>query len=411
MATSGHIYWKYDEQLTRQNAILDRETHPKRTRELIKRYQGHALTNGVSQVRVAKLAWGLRGLSKTLKKPLDNATQADIEVALSTMLTTDIRPGKKPSLNTQRDRKRVVKQFYRWLATQEEYEHDKNLTRLVEYLRREVKTPDPKRIHDPGNILTEEDVQRVLDKGCASELERALIVTLFETGCRAGELLSIRICDITEETDLWAVRVNGKTGERTVPIVYAIPYLIRWLSVHPDRHNPNALLWLKNTARGWGTPLNYVMLRLIIKRCFTRAGVQKRNNPHWWRHTRCTLDAKDTSYTDSILCAKMGHGPKVAARYRHMSADDVKNAARRAAGIHVKEDAKKRPLLPQQCPECQEVNTHDARYCGKCGKPLTAKVIQEERDALSKALEALPRILADPVLRARYEEKLREITG
>lgn len=51
--------------------------------------------------------------------------------------------------------------------------------------------------------------------------------------------------------------VDGKTGMRRVRLVFSAPYLASWLDIHPEKHNPDAYLWVGMGQRGRSKQLNY----------------------------------------------------------------------------------------------------------------------------------------------------------
>ena len=67
--------------------------------------------------------------------------------------------------------------------------------------------------------------------------------------------------------------------------------------MHPLKDNPNAPLWIKNTSReqqekGAFQAMSYGAVRKILSKAFLSAGVKKRFNPHNFRHSSVTKDAK-----------------------------------------------------------------------------------------------------------------------
>jgi len=70
----------------------------------------------------------------------------------------------------------------------------------------------------PQQLLTEEDIHKMV-KMTKNIMYKTLIMLLWETGLRAGEILTLRK-EYTEPTEYgFKIYVNGKTGVRTVPIV------------------------------------------------------------------------------------------------------------------------------------------------------------------------------------------------
>lgn len=70
-----------------------------------------------------------------------------------------------------------------------------------------------------------------------------------DTSARPHELLNLRIKDIkfkisSEGIQYAEVTVNGKTGNRTLPLIDSIPYLKEWLLAHPYGDRQDAWLFI-----------------------------------------------------------------------------------------------------------------------------------------------------------------------
>jgi integrase len=80
----------------------------------------------------------------------------------------------------------------------------------------------------------------------AKELrDKALIATLAESGCRAGELLSCKVKSVVLNNNGCKLTVKGKTGKRTVDLVFTSPFIDHYLrSEHPHRDDLEAPLWM-----------------------------------------------------------------------------------------------------------------------------------------------------------------------
>lgn len=109
---------------------------------------------------------------------------------------------------------KVLRIFYRWCV--QEY----GAANPAELLRR-----IPKRRTLP-RVLTGEEVHRLVDvaggvddgfTGCKvikNHRDRALVLTVLDTGLRLGEIAGLQVADLQ---DGW-LQVDGKTGERQVPV-------------------------------------------------------------------------------------------------------------------------------------------------------------------------------------------------
>ena len=142
---------------------------------------------------------------------------------------------KKSSPHTIHMHKIIVKKFLTWYEDIPEKEEMK----IIEILKE--KTPESTHENRKRkNLLTANEVETLIE-ACQNSRDRAMIAIVYESGCRRGELLSCRIQDV--EFTSFGVNLtfpSGKTGARSVPLVYASSFIAHWSSDHPQKDNPNA---------------------------------------------------------------------------------------------------------------------------------------------------------------------------
>jgi integrase/recombinase XerD len=118
----------------------------------------------------------------------------------------------------------------------------------------------------------------------------ALLEVLYATGCRASEVCSLRMRDLS--LDQRHLRCEGKGGkQRMVPIgTRAIAAIQRYcrelrgkLAAKNDRHPPEEL-FLSRSGRG----LDRIQLWRLVKLYATRAGISSDISPHSLRHSFAT---------------------------------------------------------------------------------------------------------------------------
>ena len=167
---------------------------------------------------------------------------------------------------------------------------------------------------------------------------RAFIPVAYEMGCRKGELLGARIRDVTIGRGYSTIRVWGKTGQRTLPLVRSVPALEAWLDVHPD---PRASAPIFATAKkGQVSRLHKKTPNRLLKRVSRRAGL-RHLYPNQLRHTRLT-ELAAAGVGEYVLKSFAGWTPdsKMAARYIHFSGRTHIPAILRLEGVDV--DASRR---------------------------------------------------------------------
>lgn len=406
MRTKLEIYPDKKNCFKRELELLRKWKISQRNKEFLTQYQNYLFSRGSGDLRVTKLSSQIRRICLELGKDIDTATREDLIRIVSYYNRQD-----SYSEETKADYRRGIKQFYSWfkdIDTRLESENKdvlKEATQFYKYLEKEIKTTCKLRSLDYSNILKEEEIDTVIEKGCKTYKEKALIKFLHETGCRAGELLNMTIKDIEFKDTHALARLDGKTGERRVFIIHSLPLLTKYLEVHPYKHNENAFLWVGESNKYLNAPLIHKGAETLVARCFERAEFKhKKHNMHWFRHSRATLLAP--SFSEVVLCDYMGwvRGSKQIKRYVHLCAKQVENAFMEVNGLIKKEDNQR---LPKRC-SCNTLNEFNARYCFRCGKPLSVEIaVQDEQNIkveTDKSINLLMEIMRNPEMLKAFEQ-------
>lgn len=405
------IYFKKEELCRRSLERFHAWQGRPEDKEILTRYEQHLFATGAKNQRVSKVLAELRKVCEASTTPLTRFSKTDAEAYIAKLhRRTDL------SEMTKSDYKRALKAFFRWYEDEdprtdsEHSEERRKARKLYKYISQVKRPSKPKKV-SYSDIITDEDARTLIDKGCNAPLEKALVAFLHETGVRVGELLGVRIKDVKRKEKHAMVRVDGKTGERRIPIVQSLPLILRWLDEHPYKELPESLLWVSKANRYHSKPLTYMGIRKLLTRVFQRAGVAKNNNPHHFRHSRATLIAP--YYSEVILCQLMGWtlGSNMVKTYVHAGGQQTEKAVLETHGLQPQEQA---PPTIKTC-VCGAVNQAGARYCYKCGNALdVASFVEDEekkKEAIDEAIEYMSRIMSDPSLRARFEEFKQQQEG
>ncbi len=173
-----------------------------------------------------------------------------------------------------------LKRMYRWLQRQNRIKTDPTLN---------VDTPKLPRTLPKS--LTEADVESLLAAPTADtprgERDKAMLETLYASGLRVSELVTLRLPQISQ--DMGVVRVLGKgSKERLVPLgEEALARVKRYLAVgRPALLAGKASDDLFVTARG--SAMTRQSFWQIIKRYAAQAGLRASISPHVLRHAFAT---------------------------------------------------------------------------------------------------------------------------
>ncbi|HZT80345.1 MAG TPA: site-specific tyrosine recombinase XerD [Gemmataceae bacterium] len=141
-------------------------------------------------------------------------------------------------------------------------------------------------------VLSPESVEKLLYSPLPEERfyqrDRALLETLYATGCRASEVVGLKLADV--HLDPGFCRCTGKGNKQRVvplgrPAVEALRTYLGDLRVKLTRANPEAP-WVF-VSRG-GRALTREMLWVLVKKYVRRAGLNGKVSPHTLRHSFAT---------------------------------------------------------------------------------------------------------------------------
>ena len=158
-------------------------------------------------------------------------------------------------------------------------------------------------------VLTDDEMNRLVDVASAPDDEvenlsggkvlkhhrdKALVLTALDTGLRLGEITGLQVADLQ---DGW-LQVNGKTGERQVPVSPEVLDLI-WNQVSGDDVWPS-MKGGRLTRRG---------VQLILSRLIEDAGIKRtrpgqRIGPHCLRHTFATWYIRRGGKAARLSCSR-----------------------------------------------------------------------------------------------------------
>ncbi len=149
--------------------------------------------------------------------------------------------------------------------------------------RPDINIPQPKFISRTIQPYTQEEIAALL-KHASSKRNRALILTLLDTGLRVSELCRLRISDVNLETGFVTVKPY-QTSRKSRPRIVILgntakKHLWHYIAARPDGDDPTAPLF----ATHRGTPLDRTQVKNILLRIAKKAGVPH-VHAHRFRHT------------------------------------------------------------------------------------------------------------------------------
>mgnify|MGYP000309588044 CR=1 FL=1 len=213
------------------------------------------------------------------------------------------------------------------------------------------------------DLLVQSDVEAMID-ACHNDRDKALIAVQFEAGLRGGELYDLRVGDIFDSDHAIGLHVDGKEGQRTVHLIWSVPWLQDWVSEHPSGDD-GAYLWAKLSdpeRPSYNTWLDY------FKAAAERAGVSKDVTPTAFRKANTRWLIKRGLKTPRIEDRQgRERGSEHTVRYLARFGDESNERAyAQVQSVDVDADEETEEVAPVTCPRCGELVPRHRDFCEEC---------------------------------------------
>jgi integrase len=329
-----------------------------------------------------------------LKKPLRAATKKDI-----VRIVEELEKSKYADW-TKHSYRLVLKKLYLWLETGK-LNNGGEYPELVDWISLSMRNNNHRL---PESILTEDEIRRLVS-AATNPRDKAFVFALWESGCRIGEFLGLKRKHVEFDNYGCVLHVEGKTGGRRIRLIGSAPSLGVWLDNHPHKDNQDSLVWTNLSANKMGMSLDYGGASKLLRTLAHRAKIEKKVNPHSFRHSRASVLA--ASLSDAVLKEFFGwtQGSKMAMTYIHLSGKNVDHALLELYGLKKPNNKSDTKDLTKKCPRCSEQNSFDARFCAKCAFVLDVETAQK----MARGEDILNRLLGDPQSRKLLVKRLYQL--
>ena len=298
----------------------------------------------------------------------------------------DPDPGK--SIETHQDYRVALKGFGRVMSDENGDDPPDSMTWISSGL-----PSNYDRMPATTEVLDREDDVIPMIEACSEYRDQALIAVAFESGMRSGELEDLTVGAITDSKYGIEVSIHGKTGRRSIYLIWSVPYLKRWLDEHPEYPdgNSDAPMWVSTSDY---EPITYQAFLQIFKRAGRRADVEKPVTPTAFRKANAGWLAQQPDASAQFIEDQQGRvrGSEHVARYIARFGDEAEKIAARMHGVNVNEEDELVETGPIECPRCQRETPRERPLCVHCSMALTpeaAKQADEHDEALfDSAMEA-----------------------
>ncbi|HEC1758040.1 TPA: tyrosine-type recombinase/integrase [Campylobacter lari] len=185
--------------------------------------------------------------------------------------------------------------------------------------------------------MSEDEVSKFLDAIDNTDFKsntirnRLIIKIIIFTGIRVSEAINIKLKDISEENDLYIIRIRAKGNKYRVVMIKKelIEHLLK--DVRVNYLSYDGLLFVNRN----GKALTQAYISRIVEQILFKAGIRKqKNGAHMLRHTFATLLYKKQK--DLVLVQEaLGHASLNTSRiYTHFDNEKLKLAAEVAKKLH-----------------------------------------------------------------------------
>ena len=214
------------------------------TEDTIRRYT-LAMETEVNPTKnyVKSIVLCLRCLVRKTRKSFQNMTKEDIVIFLNSFKKPEPLDPLHQSIGTYNLNAVHLIRFFRWLYSPDMSPTERpkpDCIRNIAQLKRKEMS-----IYKPSDMWSTDDDLLFLQH-CPSKRVRCYHAIARDSSCRPHEILKLKIKDVVfkmvGDKQYAQITVNGKTGQRHIPLIDSIPYLKDHLDDHVFRTNPNSPL-------------------------------------------------------------------------------------------------------------------------------------------------------------------------
>ena len=364
----------YDKRISQELELLENDSNvTNASLTLIKEYHRAMITETLAKATISKHIQTLGNLCRMIDVEWTEATKSDIDKLVANIIEKYADDSGQET-HTSRDHKKILKIFFRWFKL-----GSRSFTKVGNPI--EIRDVNLKNVKDRiirEDLITEDDISKLLYACEENQRDRAFLHTHYEAGTRPSEILNLKIKHLKFDNHGAIIHVDGKTGPRTIRLIKSVPDLSSWVNSHPNRDDNEAPLWI-NLGSSQEPYLTYAGACRMLARRMKKAHITKRINLNLFRHSQATETAQ--YLTEAQMRKRYGWTSysKMPGRYVHMINQDVDDAIFLHYGIKTKKDEDHK--LPIICNICEMANSFDSKICSKCGKPLDLKTAIEREEA------------------------------
>ncbi len=303
---------KTEKDLESEARRLEAESIPEPVKKRIHNFLTELRINNASPDKIFYYAIRLRLIAVALQDRFLSPTSDDLKNVLETFIKSkqghsDNSTGTY-SESAMQAYKTVMKRFYAWNLKTD----DPECARWIKVgmrINRNKKPAQP----------LQYDAVKVLASSAKNQRDKLLIWLLYDSGCRIGELLTLKFKDIEFDEQGMRISVYGKTGWRSVRVIGdSINEMKSWMELS-EFATPDDFVFHVISGETKGRPMGETNVRFILQELCGRSGISYRVYAHLFRHTRATILAQNVA--QAPLAKQMGwtQGSPMMKVYVHLS--------------------------------------------------------------------------------------------
>ena len=269
----------------------------------------------------------------------------------------------------------TLKPFYR------EFLNKKTVVKGLKYYLEEVQPISP------SELLTPDEVIRIAEEcGKRREMYKVIPLVFFESCARKSEVLGLKLGDVAfasvldkENKKRLIATLHFSRSKANVPKQPVTLVMFAYeLKRYCDNHGGSPQDWLFPSPYNRLKSIGTNVIEELLYESARKLGIQKRVNPHWFRHSGLSYFANSRNYNEQLLMWRAGwKNTSMAKRYIHSGAELEKKAYLEKMGYQISFEEDK-PVLPKPCPHCSVLNPTTNKNCDSCGMPLDLEVYKAE---------------------------------
>jgi integrase len=351
-------------------------------------------------------------------KSLEKITKVDVLSYLNKFRKDEQEDPEHRRIGTWNNRHLILNKFFRWLN---DSDNPNIKNRKASSCMKGVKRLSRKEIsrYKPSDLWTARESEVFL-KYCPSKRDRAFFSMAMDTSARPHELLNLKIDDLKFKTSsdgskqYAEITINGKTGQRTVPLINSLPHIKEWILNHPLSNDKKYWIFISEGKSSFGNKLTRDGLlkhfqeyykqkyypNLLLKdeiseadKAYIKNLLSKPWNLYVFRHSALTEKSQILNEHMLINHAGWTTTSKMPQVYIHHLGNASLKQLLQSFGIIEKDkesfDSNTINKKIRICPNCNEPNKAENRFCFKCKMILSFDSYSEIRTEDKNKIEKL----------------------